>query len=287
MRRSLFFFVGILLIAASVGGLAISITGIIGVWRVEKDMKAGLEDTLTLLDTNLQTTADGLRIAGRSLDQATGSLDTLGDAIQTTKKSVHDTIPLIDTVAQLTTRDLPTTISTTQQALTSAQSSARVVDSTLTILTSIPLLRVNRYQTQVPLGDALGDVSASLDPLPDSLSSMDESLANARGNLSTTEEQFDEIAVDIDDIGTSLTDAREVTTQYLQVVSGLQQQLASARNSLPGYIDAISWFVTVALVWLGLTQIGLMVQGLEMMGLDLLKKRKSTQTSAPAATPTP
>lgn len=272
MRRSVFFFLGILLIAASLAGLVISAAGIAGVWRFEKDLQTGLERTLNLLDTNLQTTADGLHVADNSLDKATGSLDTLEEAIQATKKSVHDSVPLIDTVTQLTTLDLPNTISSTQQALGSAQSSARIVDSTLTMLTAIPLLRVSPYQTQGSLGDALGDVSASLDQIPQSLSSMDESLSNARANLSTTEEQLSAIALDVSDISTSISDAKGVTKQYLQIVSGLQQQLAIARNNWPGYMDAVAWFVTVALVWLGLTQVGLLVQGLEMMGLNLAKR---------------
>ncbi len=65
----------------------------------------------------------------------------------------------------------------------------------------------------------------------------------------------------------SLGAAKQLTAKYSQVVSTLRQQLAGIRANLPIQLDTIVWFATIALVWLALTQIGLMMQGLEMMGL--------------------
>ncbi len=289
--RRFYAFIGVLLIGAAVAGLIISVAGTIGLWRVQRRITVGLDNAFALLDTTLQATTDGLDVAGQSLDQADQSLDTLVATIQTTGQTVSDTLPLIDAISQVTVHDLPVTISSTQTALASAQASAQVVDVTLAALTSIPFLPLAQYQPAVPLSDALGTVSDSLDHIPASLVSLEHSLATASTNLQTIEAQFDRIAADIDGLGLSLAAARSVINQYGQVVATLQAQLALARDNLPRQIDTIAWFITLALIWLGLTQVGLLMQGLEMLGLEYAKPRRAPEAAlapvAPAPEPAP
>jgi len=271
LRRGFYSLIGVLVIVAALAGLAISIAGIIGVWRVQQAIHTGVVDTLALLDTTLGATDDALDIAGRSLDQATTSLDAMVGVFQTTGKSVRDSLPLLDTFSQVTTEDIPGTIERTQTALQSAQSSAKFIDSTLQVLTAIPFLSMDRYNPQVSLAGALGEASASLDPIATSLSQMNKSLDSSAENLITVAEQLDAVAANVGDIRDSLAQAQRVTTQYMGVTSKLKQQLGLARSNLPGLLDGVAWFVTIALLWLGLTQIGLMMQGLEMMGLHFVK----------------
>ncbi len=271
LRRGLYSLIGILLIAAALAGLVISIVGIVGVWRVEQSLSVGLADTLDLLETTLATTDDGLEIAGQSLDQAAESFSTLAGVLQTTGKTVRGSIPLLDSISETTTQEIPSVIERTQAALESAQSSAKFIDSTLQLLTSIPFLTIEQYDPDASLADALGEASASLEPINESLSQMNESVEDSAANLSAIAEQLDTMAVNIEDIKSSLSEAKQVTTQYLEVVSTLRQQLQSAKSSLPGQLEIVTWFITVALVWLGLTQVGLMMQGLEMMGLSFFR----------------
>jgi hypothetical protein len=283
MRRSPSYTVGILLLIAAIAGLIISVAGIIGVWRIEAGMKAGLANTTGMLETTLQATADGLEIARQSLTQADSSLDTLAETVDTAGQSLGDTAPLIESLTQVTSNDLPETIRTTQGALVSAQASAETIDSTLRLITSIPLLPIQPYQPEVPLGQALQDVSASLDAIPESLASMEEALGNTADNLVTIEQQLDDIALGVAGVSASLAGAQDVLTQYTRVVATMQQQLATARAVLPRQLDAIAWFVTVLLVWLGMSQLGLLVQAFDLLGVDWLRRRRGEEEpTAPA-----
>jgi hypothetical protein len=172
MKRGFYFTIGILLVIAALAGLVICVGGIYGVWQVRAVMVANLENTLGLLEDTIKATGNALNVAEDSLGAATSSVDALATTIRTTGKSVKDTLPMIESLTKLTSEDLPATIETTQKALTSAQSSARVIDSTLGLLTTIPLLPLEPYDPQVPLGDSLGSVAKSLEPLPKSLISM-------------------------------------------------------------------------------------------------------------------
>jgi ABC-type transporter Mla subunit MlaD len=281
MKRAIFSLIGILLIVAAISGIAISIFGIVGLWQIEADIKASVDENLALIDTTLQTTSDGLAVASQSLEQADDSLGILVATIQATGKSVEQTLPLIDTLSTVTTHDLPQTISTTQQAIQSAQVSANVIDSTLGTLASIPFLGMQGYNNAVPLSASLAELSKSLDPISASLASMGGSLAASKDNLSAIGASSAEIATNIAAIQASLGQAREVTAQYETAVKTLKQQVVTARKNVPVTLDRVSWFITIALTWLGLTQIGLMMQGLEMLGLEFKQgKRENSEAQA-------
>lgn len=273
MKRGFYFIIGALLIIASLAGLIICVGGIYGAWQVRGLLVANLESTLNLLDNTMGATGDALIVASDSLGTATRSVDALAATIRTTGKSVNDTLPLIENLTKLTSEDLPGTIRTTQQALNSAQTSARVIDSTLRVVTAIPLLPLEPYDPQVPLSDSLGEVADSLDSLPDSLISMKASLESTQKNMGQIGGQFDSIAADVSEINASLTTAKDVISQYQTVVATLQQQLATTKASLPNYVDIMAWVFTVVLVWLGLTQVGLMMQGFEMIGMGMVRER--------------
>ncbi|MCC6190889.1 MAG: hypothetical protein IT318_17850, partial [Anaerolineales bacterium] len=103
MRRRVYRSIGLVVVLAAISGLLVSLAGIAGVWRVMRSMKTGLATTLDLAGTTLQTTSEAMAIAGGALDQADDSLSALVDTLQTAGQSLHDTIPLVDTLALVAT----------------------------------------------------------------------------------------------------------------------------------------------------------------------------------------
>lgn len=276
MKRAIFSSLGILLVTISVAGMAISLFGIVGLWQLEANLQTSLQETLSLLSNALQTTADGLAIASQSLDQADSALVSLSAAVEAAGDSVEKTLPLIDTLSTVTTQELPQTISKSQQAIQSAQSSARIIDSTLATLASIPLIGLRGYDRTRPLSGSLAELSKSLDPIATSLRSMEESLTTSKDSLSAIGASTAEIASDITNIRNSLAQAKQVTTQYIQIVADLRQKVNTTQESLPAALNRLSGFFTIVLLWLGLTQIGLLLQGLELLGLKLGNPQQAT-----------
>lgn len=258
--------IGITVIIAAIAGLIICIGGIVGVWMVREPLAAGLTNTFELLSTTLQATTDGLTVADRSLSQASDTVKALENTIRTMGKAVEDTSPLMESISNLMGSGLPDAILATQSALNSAQSSARSVESTLALITSFPLLPIKPYQPEVPLTDALGNVSASLDPIPQSFTSMEDSLNTSKGNIIMLAAQVNIIANNVSELRANLTDAQQVLSQYQAVLSTLQKQVDATLASLPQLLNGLAWGVTIILVWLGLTQVGLLYQGFEMVG---------------------
>jgi methyl-accepting chemotaxis protein len=256
---------GYALILASIAGLLFSLAGIIGIWGVQRNLRESLMETLDLLDVTLVTTTQGLTVVNDSLIKASTDVRALSATLQTTGRAISDTNPIIVEVSELVSDELPDAVLKTQIALTSAQASARLIERTLTIISNLPLLPIEAYNPPVPLEVALGEVVTSLDPIPESLSAMETNLNTSRGNLILIEAEFNIMARHIDDINTSVADARTVIHQYKGVVSTLQEQITSLQTNLPTWLNTAAWFITVGLVWLGLTQLGLLAQGFEMV----------------------
>jgi len=269
MKKGLYKIIGVLLVLAAVVGLIICIAGIVGAWQVRGSVSTNLGQTLDLLDNTLGATGDALGVADQSLGTARESVDMLASTIQTTGKSISDTVPLLDSLTTLVTSDLPETVATTQEALDSAKSSAEMIDTTLTLITAIPLLPLDPYTPKVPLSEALGDVSKSMQPLSDSFTGMENSLNATRDNLVSIDSQIDAIAKNVASINTSLSTAVDVIEQYKGVIDVLRNQVAAAKAGLPQIMNIMAWLFTVVLVWLGLTQVGLLMQGFEMLGMQL------------------
>ena len=260
--------IGITVIIAAIAGLVICIGGTVAVWMAREPLATGLTNTFELLSTTLKATSDGLTVADQSLSQATNTVTALENTIRTMGKAIQDSVPLVDSLSILMGKDLPDAILATQSALTSAQSSAKSVESTLTLLTAFPLLPIDPYQPKVPLTDALGEVSTSLDPIPQSFAAMEDSLKTSQGNLTMLSAQVAVIANNVGELKTNLADAQKVLTQYQTVLATLGQQIDAALASLPRLMNIMAWLLTVIFVWLGLTQVGLLYQGFEMVGAE-------------------
>lgn len=269
MKKGFYKIIGFLLVIAALVGLVICIAGIVGAWKLRGVVSANLGNTLDVLDNTLGATGDALGVADESLGTAREAVDTLATTIQTTGKSISDTVPLLDSLTKLTTQDLPDTVTATQNAMDSAKSSAEMIDTSLALITAIPFLPLEPYTPEVSLSQALGDVSTSLDPLTESFTDMESSLAMTRDNMVSIGSQIDTIANNVSQINTSLDTAGNVIIQYKDVVDLLQQQVGAVKTGLPQLMNIMAWMFTVVLAWLGLTQVGLLMQGFEMLGMDV------------------
>ncbi len=258
--------IGITLIAAAATGMFISLYALTGMWRIKKPVEATLVKNLETAATTLEATDDGLSIANQFLDSTSASIMAFETTVETLAKSIDDTGPFLDSLSTLMADDLPNTIASTQTSLLAAQSSARIIDNVLRSVTSIPFFPGDPYNPPVPLHVALAQVSDSLEGLPESLSAMEGSLDTTNDNLGTIKVEVERMAKDISQINDTLTEAKKVVTQYQTVVSDLQSSVKVMRARLPRWINSLAGTFSIVLLWLAITQVGLLVQGFELLG---------------------
>lgn len=257
--------VGTALIFAAIAGMIISFLALVEVWRVKPVVTNSIQSNLTLMKNTLDTTDQGLILLGDTVDKVSTNMNSLETSSQTLANTLENARPVISSADDLVNTTLPETITSTQASLRSAQSSAALMDNVIGALSRIPLLGLNRYTPDIPLSTSLGQVSKSLDTLRPSLQSMHKSMNTADQNLTTLKDQVTIIGGDLQAINSNIGQAKTVVQQYQDIVQTYQEKAAFTQAHINGWINNVAWLLTIILVWLAVTQVGLLLQGYEIL----------------------
>lgn len=268
---------GFALMTAGVMGILLAIAGIIFLVRVVPRVEASAEESLELVDQTLLTTEEGLILAEDSLAQVVETVESLETTVASVGQTIYGTVPLVDSVADLLGEQLTETIKATQDTLSSVVKSAKLVDNVLSIVTAIPFIGTDRYQPEVPLHIGLERVVTSLDEIPDSLGAAQDDLTSSSGNLDAMQDDFTTMADNIGQIATSLESAQSVLAEYRDIVTELQEQLSSVRQGLPVGLRWLGSSFSFVFVWLGIAQIGPLIQGWELIQRSRLVSEESSK----------
>ncbi len=265
---------GILFIIAAVFGILFSLLGLIQIWRLKPAVSQGLNSNLDRIDTTLITTTHSLSLLSDTLNATSSNVTALQATSNGIQQSLQDAQPLLETLIRVTGEDLPTTLTNTQQALTSAQASSKLIDNVLGVITSLPIPGMAPYRPQVPLNQALAQVSDSLSPLPHEIQIVNTSLIASRNDLVAIQNQITSMSQNFEKISQNLIDAQKVIQQYQDVIDRLAARVSFIHQHIDGWINSTAWFLSLILIWLGIAQIGLLMQGLELLGMVPLPERK-------------
>lgn len=254
--------IGVTLMVTGVLGLLISLSGLIFVAIAGAAAEEALIRKLDTFDKALVATSDGLAIADSALAETRSTLIALGTALDNATTAISETQPMIARLHDLTGEDLPETIGSTRQALTSAQATAQIVDR---VLSAAAIFGVP-YNPEVPLGVAIGQVSDSLADLPADLEEVSIGLGTASDNIGQVASDMEKVSAGVTAIARSAGEATMVVNEYQVVVRDLRGEIAAIREEAPLWITLVRLGLTLLLVWLGLAQVGLLSQGWEMLG---------------------
>jgi hypothetical protein len=274
--------IGITLIIAAILGLLFSAVGIAAVWVIEPRIEAGLNRALVIGGSVLDTSAEALTIADKTLSTTVSSMDSLKGAVESAAKTFDQISPLADTLTKLSKDTLPGTLKAAQTSLNSAADSAKVIDNVLAALSSLPFVPKDLYNPTVPLHTSLGNVANSLNDYLASLETTQKSLADATGNLSGIEAQLNGMASQIGNIGASMKDAQGVVLKYQALIKTTQERVNWLKLHLNTILIILAIITTLILLWAMVVQLALFVQG-----WTLLKDRSLVAEGAPVVAETP
>jgi hypothetical protein len=257
--------IGAALIVAAAAGMLFSVFALVQVWRIKPALVSGLGYEVDVIHATVSTTSAGLITVSDTMKTATENVAALQNTTIALAQSIHAAQPMMDTLVKLLGQDLPNTISTTQTSLDSAATSATLIDNLMGTISGLPLLGLDKYAPAVPLHIALGEVSGSLGNLTIPLIGITANLTTDKSNLTNIETEVTLMSGEIAQIKGNIDNARQVIIQYQQENEILLAQVDAARKGLPTWINNLAWFLSIALIWLFITQIGLLLKGWEML----------------------
>lgn len=264
MERSRFSrLTGVIFVVGALFGLLISIGGLYALWSTRESATGSIFEMVELTGQALDATRATIGVVNNSLDQAAQNLSLIRDIADDVAGTLNDSHDLIESTAGLIGNDMVGFVNDTQTSLASVETSARLVDDTLRVISSIPLIGP-RYRPEVPLQESVAQVSDSLAPLPGSFETISRQLDVSAAHVATVRFEIETLAEQVDEIDQSITQAKEVVDDYSDVLDGMQARYDKAAGDLPLALDIIYIGLTTLLIWIFITQLGLLIHGLEM-----------------------
>lgn len=260
---------GVIYVIGAIFGIIISLGGLIWLWTTRNDVMQSVTGTAELAGQTLNATRDTIAVIGESLDQAAADLETIQAMLMDTGKTLEDTGSLVSSTGDLVGVEMVAFVDNTQASLDSAQNSARMVDNVLSTLNSIPLIGPSLgrgYNPEITLEESFASVSTSMNPLPDSLRKIRRDLDVAAANASTLQAEVETLAGQVSDIQISVSNAQKVTETYRKILVDLQERYTRFEDRLPLVLNTVYYGITAFLVWMFITQIGMILHGIQLMG---------------------
>jgi hypothetical protein len=247
-------------------GLVISLLGLAAVFGFSGRVASGADGALEATVAALTSTKENLDLAYGALGEARVALGATQTFIDGAGEGLENTSGLMGALSETLVDDLPNVIEDAQHSLSAAEEAAAVIEDLLYGLNAISGLTGVSYDPEVSLTESFARLNESLDALPETLSELDSSLEGAQQNLDDVQSAVSEVSGPLDESELVLAEAQESVQAYSGLIEQLAQGVGGLRASLPSWIRIAVFSTYFLLIWLAISQIGLLWQGWEMVG---------------------
>jgi methyl-accepting chemotaxis protein len=257
----------IVLMIGAIFGLILSLYGLYALWTIKPAITSGISELVDLADRTLDATENMLQVMDTSLDQAVVDLSLMRQILVDSGQTIGQSTSTIDDTAKLMGESLPQIIVETQDALIGTQTTAGLIDDMLSTLSNIPLIGPSlgsRYRPEVPLRDSIAQVNRSLDALPDSFVKIQRDMNTASAGMSTMKGELEALSRQVADIEQSIQAAQKEVKAYQLILADVRDRLESLNQRVPLLVDTVYLAVTIVLIWLGISQLGVLLQSAEL-----------------------
>ena len=259
---------GIALMAFSALGLLISLLGLFLVFRFSGQVASSAGAAVDVAVAALTSTKQNLDLASRGLEQAQAALGATQGLMESADSGLENTSVMLGSVGDIMADDLPGVIEESQRSLSAAQEGAAVIEQVLYGLNAISRLTGVTYDPDVSLTEGFAGINESLDTLPETLAELDESLSAAQENLDGVQTSVALLPGPLEETSAVLDEAQASLESYSSLIEQLTQKVSNLQRSLPNWTRAAVLATYFLLVWLAVSQIGILWQGWEMVTQD-------------------
>jgi methyl-accepting chemotaxis protein len=236
----------------------------VGTWHYKPGVETSLLELVEILQDSLETTESGIVVLQSTLDTSETNLTTVENSLINLGITIESISPSLTATATMMGEDMKQAIIDTQVSLSSAAASAKIIDDTLSLLASIPLLGLD-YQPEVPLHMSLNQAADNLDSMPESFDTIEDSLNQTADSLDLVKSDIDQLAEDIGLFNEDLSDAAEVLTEYKVILDETTIKVNTFEDRLPDSLTATAGILTGFIMLLLVAQVSALTQGMILL----------------------
>jgi hypothetical protein len=279
MKKTLYTIIGISFSLATMLGILLSLWGIITVWRYVPVVSGHLMESALFAQRALDSSDELLDVAETTLTQTEENVTLIADATNAMAASLDETASMASSISKMMEDQFIGAVENTQTALTSLESSAKLVDDTLSVIAALPFLGT-KYSNQTPLYTSVVEINQSLSDIPENMRNMQENLDATASAIIVLNENVKSLSGNVTEIESNVSEAKAIVTTYQGLVNEVQVEIARIIDKLPHWVNWAAIATTVIFVWLILIQAGLL-----LVSWDLAGWRRESQHTPDTQTP--
>ena len=221
--------------------------GVIGIWAAS----GKIIDTGTKLISGAEKVANATQIGLKSIDRELSNLETdtatIQEATAQLSQNIADKGLILVLLPPAREEKLTNSIDSIKDALTSAEQMVSSLIDTLTFIDSMPFVDIPK-----PDPDSLQAMAVKVGELNASIDNTKALIQQARDNSAGASQKVsDSVAV----INTKIKETRAEAQSRSEQVAGIQDSLASIKESLPTSVYVGALIITLILAWVIYTQV--------------------------------
>jgi len=248
-------FSGILIGLSSLLLLA-SLVGIVLAWVYNEPLTREWTARLTEAETALSEIHTEIEIAQTEVERALRILDSAEAALTSLTQQTADASSILEDVSSTLDDQLLPGLQSTRDSITNVRSTLEDMRASLEELNSLPFVELN-----IPGDDLLASMLSGLDTLDAEVANVEDLAERASTFVSDTSYL---LGGDFTETRANLESLLATLKEYEVQVSGWRDQVAFLIQSLPGWVDQASIYLTLLLLWFGFSQFGLLLHGLRL-----------------------
>jgi uncharacterized phage infection (PIP) family protein YhgE len=245
--------IGLPLLVLSVVFFLISLGGLIGVWVYNQTLT---ERALTLVETtsqDLEGAAAAIELSKAELISAQAQIDLLQAILETLGLNAAEDLNRLADIVGKVEDTLTPVLDRVAGGIGVLRDSLLSIKDTLERLNELPLVNI-----QVP---GIEEIEQGAEQLGNLQTQIEEGGGKIEQLSQTTKNTIDSLTTGFSALESSIGILLETLDTYAEKIETTQAQLAYLDENLARWIDWISAALTVILVWLGISQVGLFILG--------------------------
>lgn len=255
---------GSILMLTGILGIILSLSIITATWLSRGPIQNFLSNLYESIDSTILTTKNGLTLIDGALSETEESLTTVSSSLTTLTDSLSNLSQVSLDSGQLIGNNFVDIVNNAQSSLDSSSSAAKLIDDTLNVLSSIPLLGLD-FRPKVPLHTSLTNLSADFNLLPDNLKTIESSLIEISLNVDDLRLSVESMNTQIIDIKSQIEPAKDIITSYQKTTDQMSAAIDHLQTSTPKWLTILSVVISCFMVWMLLIQISPLMQAYELL----------------------
>ena len=245
--------IGIALLVLSVIFFLVSLGSLIGVWVYNQPLT---ERALSLVETtsqDLEGAATAIKLSRAELISAQAQIDLLQAILETLGLNAQEDLNRLADIVGKVENTLTPVLDSVAGAISTLRETLLDIRDTIERINELPLINI-----QLP---GIEGIEQGAEQLGNLQNQIEEGSGKIEQLSQTTQDTVDSLTTGFAELEDSIGILLGTLDEYGQKIETTQEQLSYLDANLAKWIDWISVALTVILVWLGVSQVGLFILG--------------------------